>query len=200
MTRRVRRREALGLVACASTLTLLAVVRPGDQGDSITDVRADGPAAVSRPGPVSVPAERLPVRVTAAAIGLDEPVRALGLSEAGDISPPVGVVQWYTGSVAPGERGVAVLAGHVSAPRPDVFRRLDELTVGARVRVDVGGGSLRTFVVERTARVDKQDLTRDRSVWGSSERRMLVLITCDDTSSVDRGSYRGNVVVWAVAV
>lgn len=142
---------------------------------------------------------RRPIRLALPAIGLDEPVRALGLAEGGDISPPSGVVQWYTGSVPPGATGIAVIAGHVSSPEPDVFHGLSGLSVGDRVRVTDTTGVHHGFVVERTARVGKQELTRDPSVWGRSERPVLVLITCDDDSAVERGHYSGNFVVWCRA-
>lgn len=200
MTRFISRREALGLAACASSVAVLAAYRRGElslpsSGEGAAQasaVASDETAAAS-----SVPAARRPRRLVIPTIDLAEPVRALGLTEDGEIEPPTGVVQWYTGSVAPGEVGIAVLAGHVSSPRPDVFQRLGGLGVDDHVRVTDASGEDLSFVVERTRRVDKQALTRDRSVWGEEDRRMLVLITCDDESGVSNGHYRGNTVVWA---
>ncbi len=204
MTRLVSRREALGLGACASAVALLAAHRRG--GPSLPSVeeeaapaRGSGSVGEASGQDASSPPSARPRGLVIPAIDLDEPVKALGLTEAGEIGPPSGDVQWYTGSVPPGETGIAVIAGHVSSPRPDVFRRLDELRVGDHVEVTDASGEELTFVVERTKDVDKQALTRDRSVWGEDSRRMLVLITCDDESGVSDGQYRGNTVVWTEA-
>ncbi|WP_431843348.1 class F sortase [Calidifontibacter indicus] len=138
-----------------------------------------------------------PARLVIPAIRLDEPVVALGLNSEGQIVPPADTVQWYTGSPAPGDPGVAVVAGHVTNPDPDVFHRLPSLRVGDPVAVVDASGRRRTFRVYRTRQVDKQTLTTDPSVWGHTDQRVLALITCDPESSVQAQHLTGNFVAWA---
>lgn len=211
MTGWVTRREAVGLTVGLSATALLAWWRPGDdQGATPGEVTGDpdrsAPTVLGQQrgaddedaeSPTGAPAAAHPTRLVIEAIDLDEPVRALGLTEAGEIAPPPGVVQWYTGSVAPGQQGNSVIAGHVTSPQPDVFHRLAELVTGARVAVTDRSGTRRIFEVEAMERIDKQVLTTDPRVWGETHRRMLVLITCDQDTPAINGHHSGNVVVWA---
>ncbi len=196
---KVTRREVLALGASAACVGLLATWSPGadDERRAAAEIEK---LAWPTPDPATRTAmadPRRPARLVISAIGLDEPVKALGLTTAGEIAPPPGVVQWFTGSVVPGAIGAAVLAAHVTSPEPDVFFRLGELAKGDTIEVTDADGVDRSFVVTRTAEVDKLDLTRDQSVWGKVAGPTLVLITCD-TESGRRGAHlAGNVVVWA---
>lgn len=211
MSGSVTRREAIGLAVGVSACAALVWWAP-DKTRVVNTVgarpRQAQPAQEVQPGtpPHGVDQEHnsgrarpaQPTRLAIDAIDVDEPVQALGLTEAETIEPPPGVVQWYTGSVVPGQRGNSVIAGHVTSPDPDVFHHLAQLAPGDRVTVIDQADVRRSFDVETTERIDKLALTSDPRVWGETERRMLVLITCDKDSPVSGRHHRGNLVVWAV--
>ncbi len=199
---KVTRREVLALGASAACVGLVAAWSPG--GDEERRAAAEA-ADLAWPTPdpstkTAMADPQRPSRLVIGTIDVDEPVKALGLTTKGEIAPPPGVVQWYTGSVVPGAVGASVIAAHVTSPKPDVFYRLGELDQGDPISVTDADGAERTFAMTRTAEVDKLDLTRDQSVWGKVTEPTLVLITCD-TESGRRGRHlAGNVVVWAESV
>lgn len=102
----------------------------------------------------------------------------------GQVNPRPGEVIWFTGSarVAPGERGTAVVAGHVAnGTKPDVFARLDEVKVGSTFALTMNDGSTVRFTVKRAEVVDKQALRHDQQVWGrNTTTRRVAIVTCDD--------------------
>lgn len=191
----LRRRDLVALAAGFGASVTLWFARPRDWDKSI---RASGSVSTTSPGdPRAINSPNTPVQLRIPAIGLSQPIRPLGLSSRGQIVPPTGTVQWYDRSVAPGTPGMAVLAGHVTSPRPDVFYRLAELTTGDTVSVVDRAGIVRVFRVDRTARIDKQTLATDATVWGRFSDPRLVLITCDRDSDVVDRDYSGNFVAWA---
>jgi len=136
------------------------------------------------------------------AIGVSAPIVDLGLNPDGALEvPPPGFLEagWYAGSSVPGERGPAVIVGHVdSRSGPAVFYRLRELTPGATVAVRVSGEGLRPFVVTDVAEYPKSAFPTE-AVYGPTSRPTLRLITCGGTFDFSTGHYVDNVVVFAVA-
>lgn len=130
------------------------------------------------------------------------PLAALGVDVDGVINPPQGVVQWYDRSPRPGERGIAVIAGHVAwAGTPDAFARLSETQPGDEVRIVDDAGAEMVFRVSAVRLADKDDVMTDPDVWGESETARLAIVSCDETSVVeDGGNYSGNLVVEAELV
>lgn len=134
------------------------------------------------------------------AIGVDARITAVGLRADGAMQvPDPDTVGWYERGPRPGERGPAVLVGHVdSRTGPAVFHRLRELRRGDRivVRSDDGGSSSSTFVVRRVERHPKTALPTER-IWPDTSRRLLRLITCGGSFDRAARSYRDNVIVYA---
>ncbi|WP_327577716.1 class F sortase [Streptomyces sp. NBC_00145] len=166
-------------------------------------------AAVGRPLGIELPPAHKPMagaepqHIDVSALKIEAPVKARGLDGSGAIDPPpfsqAGVVGWYGGGVKPGERGTALLVGHVDTDtRPAVFYRLSSAKPGDKVRVARDDGSVAEFTVD-----DVQVFSRDRfdarKAYGQrqSDRAELRLITCG--GSFDRAShtYTANVVVSA---
>jgi sortase (surface protein transpeptidase) len=106
-------------------------------------------------------------------------------------------VGWYADSPLPGDRGAAVLVGHVdSRSGPAVFYRLGDLRIGDLVVVRRTNGPVR-FRVHDLARYRRTGVPL-QDVFGPTPDRGLRLITCD--GPYRRGSgYRDNVVVYALA-
>ena len=149
-------------------------------------------AAVERNAPLAIRIHDL---------GLDNPVRAVGIEEDGELEVPDETeVGWYRYGSAPGLPGATVLAAHVSWNRKiGPFHQLGNLEPGARVDVVADDGSVRVYeVVERTV-YDKDELPRDR-IWTTTGEETLVLITCGGSYNPDIRRYRQNIVVYALPV
>ncbi|MEU8760543.1 class F sortase [Streptomyces sp. NPDC048659] len=168
-----------------------AAAAPGTAAAAVPAV----PAAA--PGPL--PAAR-PVRVRVPSVRVDAPLAAVGLDTEGwiDAPPPdrPALAGWFTGAVTPGERGTAVLVGHVDTPEGrGVFHDLGALTRDRRVEIVRADGRTAVFTVYGVELVPKDGFPAAR-VYGSTGRPELRLITCGGRYARDTG-YTGNVVVSA---
>lgn len=167
------------------------------------------PAASARPytlaatstQPLAVPYGQadvaVPVRLRVPAIGVDTRVIRLALDRKGKLIAPkrYDVAGWNVAGPEPGERGAAVVAGHVdSKTGPAVFYRLRALKPGNKIHVHRADGTRATFTVYRLARYSKARVP-NAVVYGATRGPELRLITCGGT--FDGRSYRDNVVVFA---
>ena len=153
---------------------------------------------LSSPRPGQLPASD-PVRVRIPALGMTSEIMELGLEKDGSMEVPPGAypVGWYHGSPTPGQRGPAVLAGHVDwEGRPGAFYGLRELRSGDTVVVDRADGSVATFVVDRVEEHRKDDFPTDE-VYGDIDHAALRLITCGGAFDEDTGDYQANIIVFA---
>ncbi len=195
---RLIRSAAAGLVAAGvlivGTAALMLLAPPRAGTGALWLPAAGVPAPVPAPAPPSGP----PTRVRIPSIAVDAKLQTLVLDSTGALTPPVGYVDagWYALGPAPGDLGAAVLAGHVdSTSGPAVFYRLRDLTAGAVVEVQRGGVWL-SFQVVAVQRYPKNDFPTAQ-VYGPTPDAQLRLITCGGTFA--QGSYRDNVVVYAIA-
>ncbi|WP_406063985.1 class F sortase [Streptomyces sp. NBC_01077] len=205
----VGRHGAWGLIA---VLLLVGVhlVRGGTE-----ELRADGPPqplsaaapdvarAEAALAPASVPdplPASTPVRVRVPAVRIDAPITKVGLDADGwiDAPPPEEnrLAGWFTGAVTPGERGTAVVVGHVDTPGGRaVFYDLGALGKGHRVEIARRDGRTAVFAVYGVEVVPKEGFPAER-VYGDAGVPELRLITCGGTFTEEHG-YAGNVVVSA---
>ncbi|GAA1012328.1 class F sortase [Acrocarpospora pleiomorpha] len=140
-----------------------------------------------------------PVRLNIPAIGVSTKVIALPLDREGRLVAPrqFDRVGWNKAGPEPGEKGVAVIAGHVdSKTGPAVFYRLRQLSKGDRIHVHRKDGTKVTFTVQRVARYPKNRIP-NTTVYTAKSGTHLRLITCGGTFDRSRGSYRDNIVVFA---
>ncbi len=172
----------------------------------------DGPAPAATASSATAPSGTLspapavadPVSLTVPATGTESELLHLGLREDGTLAvPPEGPgspASWYTGSPAPGERGPAVLLGHVNATGggPGVFADLRALEPGDRIEVARQDGSTAVFAVERGEQYGKDDFPT-LEVYGNTEEPELRLITCDGYDPAT-GEFEDNYVVYASLV
>jgi Sortase domain len=143
----------------------------------------------------------LPVRVQIPKIGVASSLDRLGRAPDGTVEVPGpdrwGVPGWYELGPRPGDRGSAVILGHVDSKRgPAVFFRLRELRAGDEIKVTRADGSSVRFVVERTAQYDKQRFPTDE-VYYPTLTSALRLVTCGGEFDHSTGHYRSNIIVFA---
>ncbi len=142
-----------------------------------------------------------PTRLLIPGIGVDAPFTDLALNSKGQLEPPpahnTNLVGWYAKGVSPGERGTAIIAGHVdTATSAAVFVRLSELEKGDRFRVLRADGSKATFVVDATESFDKDDFPDER-VYADTPDAQVRLITCAGDYDRSVKDYTENLVVFA---
>ncbi|KAA0932140.1 class F sortase [Streptomyces apricus] len=154
---------------------------------------------VDRPAAAALP-RSAPARVRIPSIRVDAPLMGLGLTPQGSLDvPPAArknLAGWYAAGTAPGERGTAIVAGHVdNAEGPAVFFHLGALKRGSTVEVGRRDGSVALFSVDAVEVYDARDFP-DEKVYGAAARPELRVITCGGRWSAGTG-YQGNVVVFA---
>lgn len=140
-----------------------------------------------------------PVRVHLPSIGVDAAVVNVGLIEGGKMDVPADPadVGWYELGSLPGQKGNAVLDGHLDiGGEPGVFFRLDRVRPGDLIRVTDHLGAVRSFRVRETAVYDVRDAPMQK-IFGDASGRHLNLITCAGTWREDMNHYDKRLVVFS---
>ncbi|QWC85943.1 sortase [Nocardioidaceae bacterium] len=140
-----------------------------------------------------------PVRVEIPRVGIESDLDDLGLQGDGELEAPPrwGTAGWFAGGPRPGERGPAVIAGHLDSPfGAAVFASLPLLVPGDTVRVTDALGRAHVFEVTRVARTPKQGFPT-REVYGAVPGAELRLITCTGAYVPGAGGYQDNLLVFA---
>ena len=110
---------------------------------------------------------------------------------------------WYKFGPTPGERGPAIVLGHVDGtpvpgkpPIPGVFFKLHELESGDKVIVYRKDGTAARFRVTEVQRVPKEEFPTQK-VYGDTAGAELRLITCGGAFDRSKQSYTDNIIVYA---
>jgi hypothetical protein len=136
------------------------------------------------------------------AIGVSSRVISLGLNPDGTMQTPrsTSVTGWYEPWREPGERGTAVITGHVdSVSGPGVFYRLRELHRGDIIRIERADRSVVRFRVEGLERWPKAEFPT-RRVFRPTRISTLRLVTCSGNFDASTGHYVDNTIVYAARV
>ncbi|MFF4396704.1 class F sortase [Streptomyces sp. NPDC001480] len=141
-----------------------------------------------------------PTRIRIPAIRVNAPLMGLGLTSSGSLDvPPAGnknLAGWYEAGTSPGERGTAIVAGHVdNVEGPAVFYDLGALRRGATIEIARQDESVAVFTVDAVEVYSARNFP-DEKVYGAAKRPELRVITCGGGYSKTTG-YQGNVVVFA---
>lgn len=125
----------------------------------------------------------IPARLIIPAIQVNSPIEALGILPNGDMATPSqspwNDTGWYEPGPLPGQKGSAVIDGHLDRPggSPAVFWNLSSLHVGDSVLVvDTRGKTVR-FHVTRVAFYTPETAPL-QAIFGNSGGNYLNLITC----------------------
>ena len=203
-----RRRSLVAAVAIAAALLAGCAAAPDPasrQPPATAGPAATGPPPASSQQPVEhlpevLPASR-PVSVHIPSSGTTSELISLGLRDDGTLDVPPGdpgaPASWYNLSPTPGERGPAVLLGHVNATDggPGVFADLRELGEGDTVSVTREDGTTAIFAFQRGEQYAK-DAFPTQQVYGNTAGAELRLITCDGFDP-ESGRFDDNYVVYA---
>ncbi|MFH8342260.1 class F sortase [Streptomyces sp. AM6-12] len=192
-------------------LLFLAVSMFGGHHGSLPAPRAtpaSGASSTGRPSetaglpPAAVGLPRSePTRLVIPKIGVDAPFTQLTLAPTGQLEPPpaadTNLVGWYAKGAAPGEKGTAIIAGHVDTKvSAAVFVNLDQLDTGDRFSVERADGRTANFVVDSAETFAKDDFPSDR-VYADTPRPEARLITCAGDYDHTAKDYTDNLVVFA---
>ncbi|OIJ67291.1 class F sortase [Streptomyces mangrovisoli] len=202
---RRKKRAPWGVIALV-LLTGLALIR---NGSGEFDVGPPQPASAAATdsassGTLGKTPAALPFspvdRVLIPAIRVDAPAMPVGLDSDGWVGAPPpedpNLAGWFTGAVSPGEKGTAVVVGHVDNQKgPAVFYGLGALKKGNRVEILRQDGKTAVFEIYGIEVFEKANFPGDR-VYGSKGAPELRVITCGGGFSKQNG-YDGNVVVFA---
>jgi sortase (surface protein transpeptidase) len=139
-----------------------------------------------------------PVHVDIPRIGVHSRLLSLGLEKDGTMAvPPLSKAQlasWYDKGPTPGERGAAVIVGHVDTKKgPAVFYPLARLKPGDMVDVTRKDGKVAAFAVDSVESVPKAHFPTNR-VYGDLPFAGLRLITCG--GEFTGHSYANNTIVF----
>ena len=172
-------------------------------GSSVEPSSAGDPARIGRSDAAVEAAETSdearPVRVVLSSVGIDAPVRPVGVAEDGQMQlpPDPRVMGWYRFGPAPGADGSVVVAGHLDSKRFGLgpLARLRDVEVGQPIEVTLAGGATSTYTVVAVERFDRQGLPEELFSRQGPER--LRVITCGGEYDPDAGGYQQNLVVTA---
>ncbi|MGF2615083.1 class F sortase [Rossellomorea vietnamensis] len=143
-----------------------------------------------------------PASLSIPKLEIDAPIKEFGLDSEGSMEVPEnGVdVAWFEPGIQPGQKGNAVLAGHVDDEKqPAVFFRLKELVPGDKIFLQDETGKTLTFMVREKEAYQKDDAPL-RKVFGPGEKRMLNLITCTGYFDRDIHNYVERLVIFTELV
>lgn len=143
----------------------------------------------------------LPVRLMIPAIDVDAKIQYVGIDPGGtgemEVPSNFTDVGWYEAGVLPGERGSAVMAGHLNGKQvPEaVFYDLHTLEIGDEVIVMSAGRERDIFKVVKVVTYAHTDSAVD--VFTSTDgTKRLNLITCSGDWLSDENQYNKRTVVF----
>jgi LPXTG-site transpeptidase (sortase) family protein len=173
----------------------------GRGGKELAQAAATAPPPLA-PLPAAPPLQpSTPKRLIIPKIGVNAPIKSVGLDKYGAIQTPpannANLVGWYRGGPTAGEAGAAVMLGHKDTQtRSAVFTRLHELQYGDTIEVVRMDGTVAVFTVGGVEQASKQTFPTAR-VYGAQSDAQLRLITCGGTYNRTTGHYLDNVIVYA---
>lgn len=144
----------------------------------------------------------LPVRLKIPSINLDAAIEAVGLTSKGAMNVPKDPdnVGWYSLGTSPGEKGNAVLDGHLDwyNGKTAVFQHLDKVRTGDILYVETDKGRLIPFIVREIRTFQQSEYAS--ALFQKSDGRHLNLVTCSGAWDTFRKIYSERLVVFSDAV
>lgn len=153
-----------------------------------------GKKAISVEKPLNLKIDSLGINANVESVGLDNKNRM-------DVPQNPDNVAWYNLGFKPGEKGSAVIAGHLDriTGAPAVFWDLGKLNTGDIIKVEDENQNLYTFKV-----TDKKIYDFDKVplevVFASKDKPRLNLITCNGAFDKNSSNYSKRLVVYSELV
>lgn len=195
----MKRRAALLTIMAGVLLGGATILRAGVWAPQEMEIQPP-PGAIEY---VTHSASSTPARLAIPSIGVDASVVDVGIGRTGNMAVPLSYSEagWYRYGPVPGEKGSAVLDGHVDNGfgLSAVFKRLGELKAGDDLYVYTKGGALLHFMVSRVESYLLADVPA-RDIFTRADGAYLNLITCAGAWDGKRLSYDRRIVVYAVYV
>ncbi|MEO8863111.1 MAG: class F sortase [Candidatus Saccharimonadales bacterium] len=167
--------------------------------DVVVQPRTYTNKAVSAGSPATVTNRSLPARLQIPRLKVDAAVEYMGLTAAGDMVAPSKYTEagWYKYGPLPGNKGNAVIDGHVIGPQgqPGIFSGLSKLLPGDIVSVIDTNDQKTDFIVTGSRNFSESAKTKD--VLPSEDGAHLILITCTGTWDQARRHYLERLAVFA---
>jgi hypothetical protein len=214
-------------VAASGSSTTGGLVRPSIPARTATSATSGASGGASRPeGTSAVASGRSGVSqirpsgavLVIPALGVRAPLiptGAVGAPETAALTIPTDIhtVGWWDGTVsdgdrsvqenapAPGQPGVALIAGHVdsAAAGPGALHDLGTLQVGDVIRIDDSTGGVSTWSVAAPPQTNLKTQLPP-ALWVTTGAPRLALVTCGGPFDPATGHYLDNVIVWASQV
>lgn len=194
------RRISAGVLASAAALmfgaTLVHAVGYSPDSDMAASNVDTVPVTVAH---AAAPAQ-YPVRIQIPSLGVDAKVQYVGITARGTMSVPNNFsdVGWYKYGAVPGTPGAAVFAGHVdnALALPGVFKRLEDIEIGADVYVQEKGGGTLHFVVDDVQSYDANEAPTSRIFDMTTQEARLNLVTCQGAWIQAERQYDRRLVVY----
>ena len=140
-----------------------------------------------------------PRRIRIPNIGVNAAIEAVGLDGQGRMDVPRNIwnTAWYKLGYKPGERGNAVIDGHLDGQySAAVFWNLSKLVPGNRIYIADDKGVEKVFEVYDVATYSYDQAPLDR-IFGPSNDAQLNLITCNGTFDRKSANYDKRFVAYA---
>lgn len=160
---------------------------------------AEAIASAKNSNEVETEQEReVPITLAIPSIDITADLEPVGVLENGQMGVPSteNGVAWFEPGVKPGEKGNAVMAGHVdSKTGPAIFYELDKVGPGEEIEVTDENNDVLTFTVQRAESYDRNNAPM-QDIFGQSDSRNLNLITCAGTFDQAEGTHDERLVVY----
>ena len=155
------------------------------------------------PIPESTSLIGLPARLSIPALEIDTAIEHVGINAKGNMAAPrlYAEVAWYKYGARPGDKGSAVVAGHLDNGfgLDGVFKNLDGLQVGDDIFVTTEEGEELHFVVSSVATYPYEEVPVEE-LFARADKAHLNLITCKGEWIKDAKTYSERLVVYTVLV
>jgi LPXTG-site transpeptidase (sortase) family protein len=143
--------------------------------------------------------ESMPTHLSIPSIDMDTNLTQVGKNPDGTMEVPADhhVAGWYRYSPTPGERGPAVITGHVNSYKgPSVFANLSQLKNGQVIKIKREDGKVAKFKVVAVKQFPQNSFPTEE-VYGDIKHAGLRLITCSGNFNYLTRQYSDNTVVFA---
>jgi len=169
--------------------------------DLSPQVKAYASGVIIKTGSSKVMPRSVPVHIRIPSVGIDADIVSVGLDQYGSIAMPqsVQVGAWYNGSPTPGQKGPAIIAGHVDNyyQGTGAFFRLRELQVGDTIYVNRADGSTATFQVAQMKEVPQANFPT-QEIFGNINYAGIRVMTCGGLFNTTTHEYEDNIVAFGI--